>query len=63
MKFDIYLQDLNEEWIGRIKEVLRCDLADEIEEAVDSGINREMAEMEVIDDYLNTHNFRQTIEI
>ncbi len=63
MKFDIYLQDLNEEWIGRIKEVLKYDLADEIEEAVDSGMKKETAEEEIIDNYLNTHNFRQTIEL
>jgi len=63
MKFNIYLQDLNEEWFGRIKEVLRYDLAEEIEEAVDSGMKRETAEEEIIDDYLNTHNFCQTIEL
>ncbi len=63
MKFDFYLQELNEEWIGRIKEVLRYDLADEIEEAVDSGMEKETAEEEIIDNYLNTHNFRQTIEL
>lgn len=63
MKFNIYLQDLNDEMIARIKEVLRYDLAKEIEEAVKSGIDRETAENEIIDDYLNTHNFSQEIEL
>ncbi len=63
MKFRIFLQDLNDEWISRIKDVLAYDLADEIEDAVESGISRDTAEAEAIDYYLNTHNWGWEIEI
>ena len=64
MKFNIYLQDLNDEMIERIKEVLRYELAEEIEEAVTlSRIDRRTAEAEIIDNYLNTHNLSQEIEL
>lgn len=58
MQFKIFLEDLKPEMIERIKWVLRCyDLKDEIDEAVKNGTNRETAEAEIIDNYLNTHNF------
>jgi len=63
MKFTISLEDLKDEMIERIREVLRYDLAEEIEEAVEQGIDRETAEAEIIDHYLNTHNFSQEIEL
>ena len=63
MKFNIYLEDLKDEMIDRIREVLRYELAAEIEEAIESGIDRQTAEDEIIDDYLNTHNLSQTIEL
>lgn len=40
----------------RIREVLRYDLACEIEAAVASGVDPETAEAEIIDDYLNRNN-------
>jgi hypothetical protein len=57
MKFNIYLEDLNDEAMARIKAVLRYDLDGEIEEAVQSGISRDTAEMETVNNYLNCHNF------
>ena len=64
MKFNIQLEDLKDEVLDRIIQVLRYDLAEEFHEAVElSGIDRQTAEDEVIDNYLNTHNFSQTIEL
>ena len=63
MKFNIYLEDLSEEMLERIRQVLIYDLADEIDEAVESGTSRDTAEAEKIDNYLNTHNFGQEIEL
>lgn len=57
MKFNIYLEDLNDETIARIKTALRYDLDGEIEEAVARGVDRYAAEIEIVDDYLNRHNF------
>ena len=56
MSFKIYLQDLNEDWIPRIREVLRHELAYEIECAVYAGADPQTAEAEIIDDYLNRNN-------
>ncbi len=57
MRFKIFLEDLNDEVISRIKWVLRHDLADEIDEAATlQGIARDIAEEEIVDDYLNRHN-------
>lgn len=57
MKFNIYLEDLNEETIARIREVLRYDLQGEIEEAIGFGVERGTAETEIVNEYLNCHNF------
>ena len=56
MQFKIFLQDLSDETIAQIKWVLRHDLADEIDEAAGRGIDRDLAEEEIISDYLNRHN-------
>lgn len=63
MKFKVYIQDLKAEWIPRIQETLRYDLAEEIDNAVASGIPRETAEHEIIDDYINRHNAGWHIEL
>lgn len=63
MEFQIYLEDLRPEWLDRIRQVLRYELAEEIKEAVESGLNRQIAEDEIIDGYLNTHNFSTKVEI
>lgn len=63
MKFNIYLEDLRDEMMDRIREVLRYDLAAEIKEAVEAGTDEQTAENEIIDYYLNTHNFSQEIEL
>ena len=63
MKFRIYVQDLRDDWIARIRQVLRVELAEEIEEAIASGMDRETAEAEVVDDYLNRHNVGWDLEI
>ena len=41
---------------GEYSLALKHELAEEIEEAVSAGIAREIAEAEIIDDYLNRHN-------
>jgi hypothetical protein len=64
MRINIYLEDLKDEVIERIRERLKHELVDEITEAAMSArIDRQEAEMEIISDYLNTHNFSQTIEL
>ena len=63
MQFKIFLQDLNEETIAQIKWVLRHDLADEIDEAAGRGMDRDLAEEEIISDYLNRHNVGIPAEI
>jgi len=57
MTFNIYLNDLNEVAIEKIREKLRHNLQTEIEEAINSGIDRSMAETEIVNEYLNCHNF------
>lgn len=57
MQFKIFLEDLKDEWLSRILEVLRYDLTEDIQEAVDAGIDRQTAESGIIDRYLSTHNF------
>ena len=56
MSLKIYLNDLNEDVISQIREVLRYDLAYEIEAVVSTGVDPETAEAEIIDDYLNRNN-------
>jgi hypothetical protein len=56
MEFKVFFEDLNDEVVSRMKWALLCDLDDEINEAVNQGINRREAEVEVINDYLNRHN-------
>lgn len=63
MRFNIFLEDLKEETIGRIKWVLAYELAEEIDEAASRGIAREIAEEEIFDDYLNRHNVGIPVEI
>ena len=56
MEFKVFFEDLSEEVISRMKYALLYDLDDEINQAVDKGINRREAEAEIVDDYLNRHN-------
>ena len=63
MKFHIYVQDLPDTWIARSREVLAQDLRDEIEDAVESGVEREVAEKRVVDGYLNRRNVGWELEI
>jgi len=63
MEFFIYLQDLREETLESIAQALKHELAEDIEEAVSAGIDRETAEAEIIDDYLNRHNFAQRLRL
>ena len=53
----IFFQDLREEVQQEIIEELKERLLPEIEEVIESGIDRETAEIEIVDDYINTHNF------
>lgn len=63
MEFEIYLQDLKDEWLERIREALKYELADEITEAVKAGIDRQTAEDEIIDYCLNAHNFSAKVKL
>ena len=63
MRFNIFFEDLNEETIARIKWVLRHDLADEIDEAAGRGVDREIAEEEILADYFNRHNVGIPVEL
>lgn len=64
MRCKIFLEDLSDEMISRIKWVLRYDLADEINEcATLQGIAQDVAEDEIISDYLNRHNLGFEIEL
>ncbi len=53
----IFFQDLKDETQWKIIDELTEKLKPEIREAVKAGINEDVAEMEIVDDYLNTHNF------
>lgn len=64
MRFKIFLEDLNPDVISRIKWTLRYDLADEIQEAAaPRGLDRDIIENEMIDDYLNRHNCGFEVEL
>jgi hypothetical protein len=63
MQLKIFLEDLNQERRNQIKWVLRHDLKEEIDEASKNGIDRQTAEDEAIDYYLNTHNFGWEIKL
>jgi len=63
MEFEIYFQDLKPEWLDRIRRVLRYELAKEIKKATESGLDRQTAEDEIIDGYLNTHNFSTKVKL
>ena len=59
----IFYHDLCAEAQNRILWALYCDLGEDIEEAVQSGIPRDMAEREILDDWINRHNTGCTFEI
>lgn len=63
MTFNIYLNDLNEATMEKIREHMRRNLQSEIEEAVSFGVNRSSAETEIVNEYLNCHNFGVPLEI
>lgn len=64
MRCKIFLEDLSDETISRIKWVLRHDLADEIIEcATLNDLDQEVAEDEIVNDYLNRHNLGFDIEL
>ena len=57
MIFNIYRNDLNEATIEKIREKLRHNLQNEIEEAISFGADRSSAETEIVNEYLSCHNF------
>lgn len=63
MVFNIYLNDLNESTVEKIREKLRRNLQVEIEEAINYGVERETAETEIVNEYLNCHNFGVPLEL
>lgn len=63
MRFYIYLEDLKEQAIEEIRRILKAVLVQDIEEAVEAGVDREAVEAELIDSYLNRHNFRIPVEL
>ena len=58
IKLNIYFEDLREETKEEIIQMLKEDkeIIDEVEESIESGIDKETAENEIIDNYINTHN-------
>ena len=63
MQFKLYLEDLSEETIDRIKWVLRYDLADEIDEAARLGVDRRIAERDVLADYFKRQDVGMPVEL
>ena len=63
MTFNIYLNDLNETTIEKIREHMRRNLQNEIEEAISFGVDRGSAETEIVNEYLNCHNFGVPLEL
>ena len=63
MIFNIYLNDLNEAMVEKIREKLRHNLQSEIEEAIRFGADRSSAETEIVNEYLSCHNFGVPLEL
>lgn len=63
MRIRIYLEDLRDDALARIREATRWELADAIEDAVACGVEREVAEQEVVEDHLNRHNAGWEVEL
>jgi hypothetical protein len=53
----IFFQDLKEDTQRKIIDELTKKLKPEIRGAVEAEIDEDIAKMEIVDDYLNTHNF------
>ena len=56
MRTKVFYEDLNADMQSRIRWAVLYDLAQEIEEAVQNGIDRETAEQELVADYINRNN-------
>lgn len=64
MKFPITFDDFKEETLERMRQQLKQELAEEIEDIAQlANVHKETAESEVIDDWLNRHNFTFIIDI
>ena len=63
MNFNIYLDDLNEATVEKIRKNMRRNLQSEIEEAISFGVDRNTAETEIVNEYLNCHNFGVPLEV
>ena len=61
-KITIYLDDLRDATVAKLVDQLRCQFKHEIDAAVDSGIDLSVADEEIIDAYLDAHDFGHTIE-
>jgi len=63
MKLNIYFEDLREETKEEIIQELKEELKNEIEETynLDPTADKQQIENEIVDNYLNTHNFAQEI--
>lgn len=53
----IFFQDLKEEVQQEIIDELKERLMPEILATMATGLDRQTAEVEIVDDYINTHNF------
>lgn len=65
LTLNIYFEDLNTETQNEIYQILRKKLGEEINEAKEScpDVDPETIEAEVIEDYINTHNFANEFTI
>lgn len=63
MNRNIFLEDIKEAVLTEIWQRVKRELSAEIEEAARRGIDRETAEFEIVDDYLNQRNFGINLEL
>lgn len=63
MQMIIFLEDLNDEAINRIRWALRYDLQNEIAEAVKNGVDPDTADEEILNDYMNRNNRGASLEL
>lgn len=68
MEINIFYQDLGEDARNKVKEGLLEELKEDIDEAIEqagteNGLEKVDIANEVVDNYINTHNFAISYEI
>jgi len=62
-KVKVFFQELPEDKRLDLIEQLKIELKEEVDILVENGNERDTAEAEIIDDYLNTHDYGIVFEI